>query len=220
MNERERIFKQLQQIGDSIVAMFGKNCETCIHDLTDLHHSLIHINGTVTGREIGAPATDLLVKLLENANGRPEDLHNYRTVSGDGRILKSSTIFISDSSDNPIFAFCINFDTTEYFNASQALQHFLIAEQHEPPADPSETFAHSPSETIEALFQQAVMEIGKQPATMSTEEKTDLVEILERNGALQFKGAVEQIALLAGVSKYTIYNYLKKIHARQAMNHL
>jgi predicted transcriptional regulator YheO len=220
MNERERIFTQLQQIGDSIVAMFGKNCETCIHDLTDLHHSLIHINGAVTGREIGAPATDLLVKLLENAKGRPEDLHNYRTVSGDGRTLKSSTIFISDSSDKAIFAFCINFDTTEYFNASQALQQFLVTEQQEHPADSSETFAQSPSETIEALFQQAVLEIGKQPATMSTEEKTDLVEILERNGALQFKGAVEQIALLAGVSKYTIYNYLKKIHARQAINHL
>ena len=218
MTERERIFTQLRQIGDSIVAMFGKNCETCIHDLTDLHHSLIHINGTVTGREIGAPATDLLVKLLKSAKGKPEDLHNYRTVSGDGRTLKSSTIFIPDSSGRPIFAFCINFDTTEYFNATQALQQFLSAEQNEPPADSSETFAQSPSETIEALFRQAVLELGKQPATMSTEEKTDLVEILERNGALQFKGAVEQIALLAGVSKYTIYNYLKKIHARQAIN--
>ena len=113
MTEREHILQQLQQIGDSIVAMFGRNCETCIHDLTDLHHSLIHINGSVTGREI-----------------------------------------------------------------------------------------------------------GKQPTTMTTEEKTALVEILERNGALQFKGAVEQIALLAGVSKYTIYNYLEKIHARQAVNHL
>jgi predicted transcriptional regulator YheO len=220
MKERERIFTQLQQIGDSIVAMFGKNCETCIHDLTDLHHSLIHINGTVTGRKIGAPATDLLVKLLKNANGKPEDLHNYRTVSGDGRSLKSSTIFIADSTGRPIFAFCINFDTTEYFNASQALQQFLIAEQNDPPSDSSETFSQSPSETIEALFQQAVLELGKQPATMTTEEKTDLVEILERNGALQFKGAVEQIALLAGVSKYTIYNYLKKIHARQAINHI
>ena len=94
MNERDRILKQLQQIGDSIVAMFGRNCETCIHDLTDLHHSLIYINGTVTGREIGAPATDLLVKLLKNGDEIPEDMHNYRTVSGDGRTLKSSTMFI------------------------------------------------------------------------------------------------------------------------------
>ena len=220
MKERDLILKQLQQIGESIVSMFGRNCETCIHDLTDLHNSLIYINGTVTGREIGAPATDLLVKMLKNANDKPDDLHNYRTVSGDGRTLKSSTTFISDNTGKPIFAFCINFDTTEYFNASQALHQFLLPEQNELGRPVTVEFAHSPSETIEALFQQAVLEIGRQPATMTTEEKTDLVEILERSGALQFKGAVEQIALLAGVSKYTIYNYLKKIHAKQAINHL
>ncbi len=220
MNERKLIFDKLKQIGEAIVAMFGRNCEICIHDLDDLHNSLIHIKGSVTGREIGAPATDLLVKLLKSGSPKPKDIHEYRTVTGDGRVLKSSTTFIFDSTGKSIFAFCINFDTTEYFNASQALNQFLVQEQSEAPGDPSETFAHSPSETIEAMFQQAVMEIGKQPATMSTDEKTDLVEILERNGALQFKGAVEQIALLAGVSKYTIYNYLKKIHARQAINHM
>lgn len=211
---------QLRRIGEAIVAMFGKNCETCIHDLTDLHHSLIHISGSVTGRDIGAPATDLLVKMLGESDGRPTDLHEYRTVTGDGRVLKSSTTFIFDENNKPIFAFCINFDTTDYFNASQALNHLLVHEQNEGAGSTAETFAQSPPETIEALFQQAVVEIGKQPVTMSTEEKTDLVAMLERSGALQFKGAVEQIALLAGVSKYTIYNYLKKIHARQAVNRL
>lgn len=220
MNEKEQTLRQLRHVGEAIVSMFGKNCETCIHDLTDLHHSLIFISGQVTGREIGAPATDLLVKMLRTGSTKPTDMHGYRTVTDGGRVLKSSTTFIYDSGGQPIFAFCINLDTTDYFNASQALHQFLVDDQSNGSTGPAETFAHQPSETIDALFQQAVVEIGKQPATMSTEEKTDLVEILERNGALQFKGAVEQIALLAGVSKYTIYNYLKKIHARQAINHL
>ena len=221
MNERDLILGQLQQIGEAIVAMFGKNCETCIHDLNDLQNSLVYINGSVTGRRVGAPATDLLVRVLEKADGRPDDMHNYKTVSGDGRILKSSTTFVCDSNNQPVFAFCINFDTTDFFNAGQALSAFTIGEKTGAArSDPAETFSHSPAETIEALFQQAVLEIGKQPATMSTAEKTDLVAILERSGALQFKGAIEQIALLAGVSKYTIYNYLKKIHARQAVNQM
>ena len=221
MNERDLILGQLQQVGEAIVAMFGKNCETCIHDLNDLQNSLVYINGSVTGRRVGAPATDLLVRVLEKSDGRPDDMHNYKTVSGDGRILKSSTTFVCDSNNQPIFAFCINFDTTDFFNAGQTLSAFTIKEKTgAASSDPAETFSHSPAETIEALFQQAVLEIGKQPATMSTAEKTDLVAILERSGALQFKGAIEQIALLAGVSKYTIYNYLKKIHARQAVNQL
>jgi len=223
MNDREQVLDQLKSICRAIVAMFGKHCETCIHDLTDLHKSLIFIKGSVTGREIGAPATDLLVKKLK-AEKMPQDMHNYRTVTGNGRTLKSSTTFIYDQGGKPLFAFCINFDTTDYFNAAQVLGHLLTDEFNGAGRDQAgtgaETFSQSPAETIEALFQQAVLELGKQPATMTTDEKTDLVEILERNGALQFKGAVEQIALLAGVSKYTIYNYLKKIHARQAVNHV
>lgn len=220
MEERDLIFRQLKQMADSVVALFGKHCEACIHDLQDLQQSLVYINGSVTGRTIGAPATDLLARALNKSSDELEDMHNYRTVSGDGRVLKSSTVFIRDGKADPIFAFCINFDTTDFFNATQALSPFLA---HEPNGsehgNQDETFANFPAETIEALFQQAVEEIGKQPATMSTDEKTVLVETLERNGALQFKGAVEQIALLAGVSKYTIYNYLKKVHTRQIINH-
>jgi len=221
MDERKEIFKRLQQIAEAITRVFGKHCETCIHDLDNLHQSLVHVSGSVTGRSIGAPATDLLVKALKTPDDLLEDLHNYRTISGDGRILKSSTVFIRDSRNKPVFAFCINVDTTDFFNASRALASFLAPEPprlSSEPVDSTETFAHSPAETIEALFRQAVEEIGKLPASMNTEEKTNLVELLERNGALQFKGAVEQIAVLTGVSKYTIYNYLKKLHTRQKIN--
>lgn len=220
MQERERIVRHLQQLAEAITALFGKHCEVCIHTLDDLQKSLVYISGSVTGRSLGAPATDLLVKTLKKPADQLEDLYNYRTTSGDGRTLKSTTIFIKDSRDTPVFAFCINLDTTDFFNASQLLSSFLAAEENGSGAGSPETFSHSTGETIEALFEQAVVELGKQPATMNTAEKTTLVEILENHGAFQFKGAVEQIALLIGVSKYTIYNYLKKIHARQTINHL
>jgi len=207
-------------MAEAIVAMFGKNCEVCVHDLNDLHKSLIYINGSVTGRSIGAPATDLLVKTLKYSADKLEDMHNYRTSTGDGRTLKSTTIFVRNQASTPLFAFCINLDTTDFFNASQALSSFLIHEENGTAHSSPETFSRAPSDTIEALFEQAVVEMGKRPATMTTDEKTELVQLLENNGAFQFKGAVEHIALLTGVSKYTIYNYLKKIHARQAVNHL
>lgn len=220
MQEHEQILHHLQQMAEAIVALFGKNCEVCVHDLNDLQRSLIHISGSVTGRSIGAPATDLLVKALKKPRDQIEDLHNYRTTSGDGRSLKSTTIFVRDSHNIPIYACCINLDTTDFFNASQVLSSFLLPEENGHSQGSLETFSHSTGETIEALFEQAIFEMGKQPASMSTDEKTALVELLENHGAFQFKGAVEHIALLIGVSKYTIYNYLKKIHARQAINHL
>lgn len=219
MDEKQHILLTLKQTADAICATFGKNCEVCIHDLTDIHASITHITGNVTGRSVGAPATDLLIKALQQNNNDPDDMHNYRTTTSDGRVLKSSTIFIRDD-DNQVFAaMCINFDTTDFFNASQCLLPFLSDHETNIGQKP-ETFASSSEETIDALFEQAVHEIGKQPATMNTTEKTYLVELLEQHGAFMFKGAVDQVAFMAGVSKYTIYNYLKKIRTKKNLNHV
>ncbi|MDP3480614.1 MAG: helix-turn-helix transcriptional regulator [Desulfoprunum sp.] len=207
------LFQNLQGIADAIVGFLGRNCEVCIHDLTSLQKSLIYIAGNVTGRKPGAPATDLLVRTLQQQDHEIRDLHNYRTTSNDGRSLKSTTIFIRDSLSKPVAAFCINFDTTEFFNASQMLLPFI--NNLETPQEKNETFARALDETIESLFSRAVLEVGKQPFSMSMEEKTKLIEVLERDGAFRLKGAVEQVAVMAGVSKYTVYNYLKKIRARQ-----
>ena len=67
--------------------------------------------------------------------------------------------------------------------------------------------------TMDSLFEQAVSEIGKRPASMITDEKIRLVKILEQKGAFQIRGVVSQVALRLGVSTFTIYNYLKKIRA-------
>lgn len=214
MTENAVLLHNLQGIAEAVVNFLGRNCEVCIHDLTSLQKSLVYIAGEVTGRKPGAPATDLLVKALQQEDHKIKDMHNYRTMSNDGRSLKSTTVFIRNANRKPVAAFCINLDTTEFFNASQALLPFInnlgsVQENNE-------TFARSVDETIDSLFSRAVIEIGKQPVSMITEEKIRLTEILEKNGAFRLKGAVEQVALMAGISKHSVYSYLKKIRAREA----
>ena len=57
--------------------------------------------------------------------------------------------------------------------------------------------------------------VGKQPVSMSMEEKLALVRELESLGVFQIKGGIDQAALLMGVTRYTVYNYLKKIRAEE-----
>lgn len=208
--EKERILKNLETVAEAVVGLFGKNCEACIHDLTTLQNSLVYIAGDVTHRLPGAPATDLLVKLLKDNSQSPQDVHNYKTTTSDGRSLKSTTTFIRQSDGTPVAAFCINFDTTDFYNASQALHPFLTIDENSA-KQPKETFSNSVAETVDAIFNQSMEEIGKHPATMNTDEKTDLVSLLEKNGAFQLKGAVDEVAAKMGVTKFTVYNYLKKI---------
>ena len=210
-SEHRQIFQNLQQVADAVHALFGPNCEVVIHNLSDLQKSLVYMRGDVTGRTVGAPATDLLVKLIQDGPEHKDHFHNYKSVTADGRCLKSATTIIKDSKGKAVAAFCINLDTTAYFNAIQALLPFI--HDLETGIYPSkENFADSPDDTIKTLFVQAVEEIGVQPSAMSIEEKTRFIEKMKQSGVFQFKGAVEQVAGLMDVTKCTVYNYLKKIN--------
>jgi predicted transcriptional regulator YheO len=217
MDAKSHLFETLQQIADTITQTFERHCEVAVHDLTNLNRSLVYITGDITRRRPGAPITDMVVKALRREGREIKDRCNYRTTTKDGRALKSSTAFIRDARGEVVAAFCINFDTTEYLNALQTIEHLVHTVDFNGNAK-TETFAASVAETIEALFNQAVATAGKQPATMNMEEKIKLVVLLEEKGTFQIKGAVDQVALLLGVSKFTVYNYLQKVRAQQAVN--
>jgi len=217
MDEKKAIFKMLRQMADAVTKTMGRNCEVAVHDFANFNKALVYLAGNVTGRKVGAPITDLVVKALHAEGKKIKDRYNYKTTTKDGRAIKSSTTFIRDSVGEVIGAFCINIDTTELLNASQAIEEIVKTMDFNSNGN-RETFAATVGETIEALFEQAVSIIGKQPATMSTAEKIRLVEVLETKGAFQIKGTVDQVAMMIGVSKYTVYNYLQKIRAAQAVN--
>lgn len=217
MNERESIFRTLEQLADTMTATFGDNCEVVIHDMNDITASLAYITGNVTKRKIGSPATDTVLRELVEHGSAVKDKVGFKTITDDGRELKSSTSFIRDSSGEVVAAFCINLDVTDYLNAIQTMSQFAGIKKMEETRTISEKFAFSVDHTIDTLFESAVDSIGKRPATMTMDEKIQLVRILEENGVFQIKGVINQVALLLGVSNFTVYNYLKKIRAANSI---
>jgi len=45
----------------------------------------------------------------------------------------------------------------------------------------------------------------------SRDEKKQLIQRLEKGGVFEIRGAVNYMAKVLGLSKYTIYNYLKEV---------
>lgn len=213
MDEKQLILSMLRQLANTITNTFGEKCEVAIHDLTSPTQSLVHLTGNVTNRKLGSPVTDAVIKDLVEKGNAVKDKVGFKTITDDGRELKSSTTFIRNSGDEVIAAFCINFDVTDYLNVIQTLELFAGIKKYSKPQKISEKMAFSIDNTIENLFEEAVSEIGKRPATMATNEKVQLVKILERKGIFQIKGVINQVALQLGVSNFTVYNYLKKIRA-------
>ncbi|MFP4084232.1 MAG: transcriptional regulator [Desulfonatronovibrio sp.] len=220
MNEKEHIFSLLRQISDALVTMFPKNLEVVLHDLSQPNSSIHHIAGSVTGRKKGGPVTDLVVKTLHSEGKESRDRHNYKTTSNDGRILKSSTVFIRDSSGEVIGVFCINFDTTDYLNAVRALDMFTAAVSDFNGTEKMETFSGSITETIESLIEQAVAKTGRELASMSLDERIRTVGELDTSGVFKIKGGIDLVAQRMGVSKCTIYNYLKRLEIEKSLSKL
>ena len=211
MDENKQLFATLKQLADGITNTFGSKCEVAIHDLKDITRSLVYITGEVTRRPLGAPVTDAVIQEIVKHGSAVKDRFSFKTITDDGREIKSTTLFIRDSSKEVVAAFCINFDVTDFLNAQQALERFAGMKTGRRSRKISEKIAFSLDHTFEMLFEEAVGEIGKRPATMTTEDKINLVRILDKKGVFQIKGVVNQMALQLGVSSFTIYNYLKRI---------
>src|SRR5215212_7308520 len=106
-------FENLKAIAQSIVQTLGEHsCEVIIHDLTDLEHSIIWVEGNVTSRCIGGAMTDLGISKVRA--GDFQHAINYVTHTEDGRTLKSCSVFLRDSAGKCWGAFCINVDITPF----------------------------------------------------------------------------------------------------------
>lgn len=214
---RKTILDNLKGIAQVIAGTYGRSCEVIIHDLSDLARSVVYVAGNVTGRELGAPATDLLINSLRKEGNQAQDMVGYRSVTRDGRVLKSSTAFIRDEKGEIFATLCMNYDVTDLLNANSAILNFAQINLHN--EGKSETFAATVQETIESLVNGAIQILGKQPSTMAMKDKVRLVALLEERGAFLIKGAVEYIATVLGVSKFSVYNYLNKVRLTTEQNH-
>lgn len=194
-----------------IAATFGSRCEVVLHDFTDLQHSIVSIeNGHVTGRSSGSPMTEASLKLVQNGKV-DEDIVNYTGKSADGRVLKSTTVFIKDEHQKVIGCFCINFDITELVGARSVLNDIMkISEDFQERQSDSKNL-NVVSVVLTDLVKETLDEVGKPIIYMSKDDKVMMVDRLDQKGAFLIKGAIDYVANVLCVSRYTIYNYLDEI---------
>lgn len=207
----------LFSIANGISKNFGKNCEVVIHDFQWPESSLVHIVGKVTNREVGAPITNLVLEKLQRKGNMAEDIIGYQSSTKDGRILKSSTLFIRDDQGNIIGCMCINYDLSDFFTCQQILEGFTktnkpLEESHR------EEFFSDVNEALDEIIKVVLKEYPVPKQLLQKEDKLVIVKKLDEKGVFLVKGAIDQVANILGVSRYTIYNYLEEVRANPNSN--
>jgi predicted transcriptional regulator YheO len=89
------VLKAMMQIVPGVAKTLGEGVEVLVNDFSHPENALLAIAGNITGRQPGAPLSDMTLKLLRQGKLK-DDVINYSSRTPDGRELRSSTILIRD----------------------------------------------------------------------------------------------------------------------------
>ncbi|MCD9025868.1 helix-turn-helix transcriptional regulator [Cohnella silvisoli] len=195
-----------QSLVKGIAAQFGENCEVVLHDLTRPYESTIVAieNGHITGRKTGDPGTNLGLELLKGTV-KDGNRFNYMTQTKDGRILRSTSLYIHDASGKPIGSLCMNFDITDLKMAEQSLKSLINFGTND---EVKETFVSNVNDLLDTLIQQTQEIVGKPVALMSKEDKMKFISLLDEKGAFLIKKSGEKVCAYLNISKFSLYSYM------------
>ena len=206
-------FTTLKQLARGLAEQFGSNCEIVIHDLSEEHidNSIVHIeNGHVTGRSIGdGPSHIVLESLMENPE-MIEDRISYLTKTSDGRVLKSTTLFIRDDDGKVIGLMGINYDISMFVAVDDAIRAFTGQDHHD---QEPESISGNVSDLLDDLLDHSVKLVGKPTALMSKDEKIRAIRFLDERGAFLVTKSGPKVCQYFGISTYTLYSYLDEIRS-------
>lgn len=201
--------KFLKQIAKGIAQQFGPDCEVVVHALTNgsLENSIVAIeNGHVTHRKVGDGPSHVVLEAMQK-NADLKDRLGYLTKTKDGKILKSSTLFIKDEDEKPICVLSINYDITGLQLAGSSIDNFITMAPDPVRAEPERIF-QSVSELLDELIEQAVTLVGKPVALMTKADKIRAIQFLNEAGAFLITKSGDKVSRFFGISKYTLYSYI------------
>lgn len=203
----------LFQLAKGLAQQFGPNCEVVVHDLTsnDEDNSIVAIeNGQITGRKVGDGPSHVVLEALRNDRENVPDHLSYLTKTKDGKILKSSTIYIRDDDGRAVGVFAINYDITLMLAMKEQLRLFTATDL---PNQEPERISRNVSDLLDELIDQSVALVGKPVALMSKEDKVRAIQFLNDTGAFLITKSGDKVCKFFGISKYTLYSYIDESKA-------
>ena len=209
------LLQQYSIIVNFLGKALGQDYEIVLQDLAPDRSQIAAIsNGHISGQKIGSPVTDTALQMLASKPYRENDfLCNYRSVTEDGSVLRSSTMFIKDEDGAPIGLLSINFDDTRYIELYKKLFSIIhpkpfLEENPLPFQKPRHTAAMASGQK---MFEDATVSLITPVNRLNQQEKKEIIQKLSDKGLFQLKGAISFVAKHFSCSSATIYRYLSEL---------
>lgn len=201
---------RLRVIAHGLAIQFGQSCEVLIHDLQhDIDSSLVYIeNGDITNRHVGDGPSHVVLDVLRHDDGG-DGRFGYLTKTKEGRVLRSSTMYIRDDNGKIAYLLGINQDITDLVMMHSTLEHLIGIGNDD--SESVERITTSVSDLLDDLLQDAERLVGKPGVLMNKTERLKAIAYLNDKGAFLISKSSEKIAEYFNISKFTLYSDLNAV---------
>ena len=181
------------------------------------------INGDISGLKKGAPISNVMKNILQKKNSaRRKWTVHYRALSGNGKILRCSTIYIKSETGKLLGAININFDDNRYRELSAMVFSLCHPDNYasdnisiEIKGNEQELLSENISTAIDDILKR--IDIKLPLNKLNHLERLDIIRQLYQKGMFSMKGALKAVAMKLSCSPASMYRYLnivKREHSK------
>ena len=146
-----------------------------------------------------------MLEQVRQADAQPNDHLSYLTRTPDGKILKSSTLYIRNRRGAVTAIFSINYDVSGLMMIQNTIGD-LLSTQDKEQTEPERII--NVNHVLDELIEQSVALVGKPVALMNKDDKVRAIRFLNESGAFLVTKSGDKVAKYFGISKYTLYSYI------------
>jgi predicted transcriptional regulator YheO len=176
-------------------SVLGPDAEIVLHDVSDLSHSIVAlVNGSLSNRSVGGPATDFALRILNDEKLRGRDfIGPYRSRASEGKLLRSSTCLIHDAAGDTVGMLCVNIDDSAVRDAIAVLNRLTHTQERGIAFDPVDV-------STDALVVIGGCADGEEDAQEDDAGHVEVSEELSGSVSELTRSAMESIVRARGVS--------------------
>ena len=135
----------------------------------------------MTNRQEGTDPSKVVLETLHKDPASLKDHLGYLTRTSNGKILKSSTIYIrNEEGDSIDYLLSINYDITGLMTVDRSIKALIDTEPQADVKQQPEQIVHNVNDLLDTLIEQSVALIGKPAALMNKEGESHCHPVPER----------------------------------------
>lgn len=201
------VLQAMRPLVRDIHRILGGNCEVVLHDFRVPSASVIEIAGKLTDRDVGAPVNETNNWLISHGQDIRQKAESFiRTPRG--RILKNSTTLFRSRDGKAFGALCINIDMTDILAAAKTMTALAGIDD----LTPEQAIVNNDiSYVVQTVLTTEQTRTGRRLDFATRDDRLHIFRVLQEHGVFKLQRAVPRIAEHFGISRATIYSYLKTL---------